>query len=406
MFRKRLLSLFSASSRRLGVSESNCSNWASIHEARSMLIKNLTGEPTAANMNGTSEPISPADSKFSTKVPLSDTSFPLRLKYRTHAGGVRIGRILEDLDTLAGIASYKHNLSLAVDGKVPLSIVTACVDEISFFPEYFEHSARNDDLILNGEVVWVGRSSMDVLCSLENDKGQPLVQSHFIMVARCPQTGRAAPVVPLKPETEAEIKNYELAEKLNKYRKKADNLNVFKLRPTEEEMSQIHDNYLQTADQKHELGSRSLPDNSVWMKNTKLKSILICQPESRNIHNKIFGGWLMRQSLELAWSVACTVSNGKHRIIFIDDILFKAPVEIGSILFLHSQVIYSEGNKFQVRVRVEKREHTNINGPGVFTNEMQLTFEAEDDVPKVMPETYAESILFLSGRRHFKLHNK
>ena len=71
------------------------------------------------------------------------------------------------------------------------------------------------------------------------------------------------------------------------------------------------------------------------------------------------------------------------RIIFIDDILFKAPVEIGSILFLHSQVIYSEGNKFQVRVRVEKREHTNINGPGVFTNEMQLTFEAEDDVPKV-----------------------
>ena len=25
---------------------------------------------------------------------------------------------------------------------------------------------------------------------------------------------------------------------------------------------------------------------------------------------------------------------------------------------------------------------------------------------QVMPETYAESILFLSGRRHFKLHNK
>jgi len=54
MFRKRLLSLFSASSRRLGVSENKSSNWASIHEARSMLIKNMTGEPTAANMNATS----------------------------------------------------------------------------------------------------------------------------------------------------------------------------------------------------------------------------------------------------------------------------------------------------------------------------------------------------------------
>ena len=39
------------------------------------------------------------------------------------------------------------------------------------------------------------------------------------MVARCPQTGKAAPVVPLKPETEAEIRNYELAEKLNKVSK-------------------------------------------------------------------------------------------------------------------------------------------------------------------------------------------
>jgi hypothetical protein len=54
MFRKRLLSLFSASSRRLGVSEIKSSNWASIHEARSMLIKNMTGEPTAANMKATS----------------------------------------------------------------------------------------------------------------------------------------------------------------------------------------------------------------------------------------------------------------------------------------------------------------------------------------------------------------
>ena len=156
--------------------------------------------------------------------------------------------------------------------------------------------------------MWVGRSSMDVLCSLENDRGQPLVQSHFIMVARCPQTGRAAPVVPLKPESELEIRNYKLAEKLNKvsqkifanfetrklnfqYRKQADNLNVFKLRPTEEEMAQIHDNYLKTADQKEALGSRTLPDNSVWMKSTKLKSILICQPESRNIHNKVRKIW-------------------------------------------------------------------------------------------------------------------
>lgn len=41
--------------------------------------------------------------------------------------------------------------------------------------------------------------------------------------------------------------------------------------------------------------SRKLPANSVWMEQLKLKNVLVCNPESRNIHNKIFGGWLMRQ---------------------------------------------------------------------------------------------------------------
>lgn len=45
--------------------------------------------------------------------------------------------------------------------------------------------------------------------------------------------------------------------------------------------------------------SRKLPANSVWMEHLKLKNVLVCNPESRNIHNKIFGGWLMRQAFEL-----------------------------------------------------------------------------------------------------------
>lgn len=55
---------------------------------------------------------SPADSHLSATVPLSDRNYPLRLKYRASSDRVRVGRILEDLDTIAGIASYKHNLQL------------------------------------------------------------------------------------------------------------------------------------------------------------------------------------------------------------------------------------------------------------------------------------------------------
>ena len=53
------------------------------------------------------------------------------------------------------------------------------------------------------------RSSMDVLCTVKNGAGDPLVESHFIMVARCPQSGKAAPVVQLEPKTDLEIKNYD-----------------------------------------------------------------------------------------------------------------------------------------------------------------------------------------------------
>jgi len=54
-------------------------------------------------------PISGSESFYRVSVPLSDEQFPLRLKYRRYDGGVRMGRCLEDLDTIAGIASYLHN---------------------------------------------------------------------------------------------------------------------------------------------------------------------------------------------------------------------------------------------------------------------------------------------------------
>ena len=59
---------------------------------------------------------------------------------------------------------------------------------------------------------------MDVLCTVKNSVGDPLVESHFIMVARCPQSGKAAPVVQLAPKTEVEMQNYERSANLSQVR--------------------------------------------------------------------------------------------------------------------------------------------------------------------------------------------
>lgn len=247
---------------------------------------------------------------------------------------------------------------------------------------------------------------MDCLCAVENERGEQLIESRFIMVARCPATDKAAQVVPLAPETPDERLHFEEGEQLNRQRKKNRRIDLFKVSPTAHEMASVHDLYRETLDDATlSFSSRKLPANSVWMEQLKLKNVLVCNPESRNIHNKIFGGWLMRQAFELAWSTACLLSNGKHRIVFIDDILFKEPVEIGSVLMCSSQIVYSEGNRFQVRVYLEKRTPLTMGERGVTTNVIHLTFECDDDVPSVVPRSYGEAMLFLDGRRHFNQSN-
>lgn len=113
----------------------------------------------------------------------------------------------------------------------------------------------------------------------------------------------------------------------------------------------------------------------------------------------------MRQAIELAWSCACMVTGGKHRIIFVDDIMFKESVEIGSVLMLHSQIIYSEKKRFQMRVRIEKRTADSMMTEGIATNVLHITFEADEAVPEIVPKTYGEAMLYLTGQRHYNIQS-
>lgn len=54
----------------------------------------------------------PFSFEFDSKIHLSDSSYPVRLKYRDSANTVRVGRLLEDFDSMAVATSYKHNEQL------------------------------------------------------------------------------------------------------------------------------------------------------------------------------------------------------------------------------------------------------------------------------------------------------
>jgi hypothetical protein len=41
-----------------------------------------------------------------------------------------------------------------------------------------------------------------------------------------------------------------------------------------------------------------------WLRSTRHESIQMCHPQDRNIHNSVFGGFLMREAFELGWMTA------------------------------------------------------------------------------------------------------
>ncbi|XP_025005405.2 acyl-coenzyme A thioesterase 9, mitochondrial isoform X4 [Gallus gallus] len=295
----------------------------------------------------------------------------IREKYLNVHNSVRFGRILEDLDSLGDLCK-----------KV-------------IYPDC--------DIKFTGNVSWVGKTSMEVkmhMLQLHDGDYSPVLDATFVMVARDPENKRPAFVNPLVPESPEEEEIFKQGE-LNKLKRiDFSTASLLKMAPTAEERNVIHDIFLNTLDTKTvSFRSRILPPNSVWMEDAKLKGLQICHPQERNIFNRIFGGFLMRKAFELGWATACSYGCSRPFIVSVDDIMFQRPVEVGSLLLLSGQVCYTEKNYIQVRVHSEvydadTREHHT-------TNIFHFTFISENEVPRVVPKTYGESMLYLDGKRHF-----
>uniref|UniRef100_A0A2K5LR00 Acyl-CoA thioesterase 9 n=1 Tax=Cercocebus atys TaxID=9531 RepID=A0A2K5LR00_CERAT len=313
----------------------------------------------------------------------------LREKYLTVQNTVRFGRILEDLDSLGVLTCYMHN-KIHSAKMSPLSIVTALVDKIG-------NLSPEQTLSLSGH------TSMEVkmqMFQLHGDEFCPVLDATFVMVARDSENKGPAFVNPLILESPEEEELFRQGE-LNKGRRIAfSSTSLLKMAPSAEERTTIHEMFLSTLDPKTiSFRSRVLPPNAVWMENSKLKSLEICHPQERNIFNRIFGGFLMRKAYELGWATACSFGGSRPFVVAVDDIMFQKPVEVGSLLFLSSQVCFTQNNYIQVRVHSEvaslqEKEHTT-------TNVFHFTFMSEKEVPLVFPKTYGESMLYLDGQRHF-----
>ncbi|KAF9960418.1 hypothetical protein BGZ70_008612 [Mortierella alpina] len=316
---------------------------------------------------------------------------------------------MEDLDALAGAISYKH----ADDGKAdssPLTIVTASVDRIDLLKPL-----GVSDLRLSGHVTYVGYSSMEIFMKMEEiseDKpgkhGDTILVARFTMVARDALTGKAAQVNPMLLQNDTEKKLFQMGEDHKAKKRVATDSALTKRPPTQEERFLIHDLYLEYSQYDDPQSKTKKPDDVEWMEDTKMSAIHIMQPQDRNIHDKIFGGYLMRLAYELAFCNASVFISSRPTFLALDEISFRKPVPIGTFLALDSKIVYAEGSdhhSFQVMVKADVLDVKK--GTRETTNTFWFTFtDPVKGTSRIMPRTYAESMLYLEGKRRRMLGSR
>ena len=143
------------------------------------------------------------------------------------------------------------------------------------------------------------------------------------------------------------------------------------------------------------------------MSDSVLKSAMIMQPQYRNRHNfMIFGGFLLKQTFELAFCCAASFAHARPNFVALDPSTFENPVPVGSVLYLRATVAYTEPEEREgdstkytkVQVRVDSKVRDVEHGTKKSTGMFNYTFLVEKDV-QVMPKGYGEFMLWTDARR-------
>mmetsp|Transcript_1432 Transcript_1432/g.3494 ORF Transcript_1432/g.3494 Transcript_1432/m.3494 type:complete len:181 (-) Transcript_1432:455-997(-) len=81
---------------------------------------------------------------------------------------------------------------------------------------------------------------------------------------------------------------------------------------------------------------------SILMEQTKLQNCELAQPQTANLANQIFGGFLMRRAFDLAYATAYVFLGRRPRFVEVDQVAFTIPVSVGDLTNFQAQVIYAD----------------------------------------------------------------
>lgn len=334
-------------------------------------------------------------------------------QYTNAWGGLRTGMLMEHLDSLAGSISYKHMLGPGVEtlGRIHergFYIVTASVDRLDVLAPL----SPVRDIRLSGIVIYTGTSSMEVAVKMEalgaSSVEDTLLLGRFSMVCRDARTHKARPVNPLIRSSPEETALYSMGENAKKRRQSMALRSLSKVPPSSAEAAELHSMYLQYG-QLEDNGHQMSNYECVWMGDTHLEKTMLMFPQERNVHQKIFGGYLMRLAYELGFANASLFTRSHVTFMSLDSISFAKPVPIGSILRLTSQVLHTTPPgelPGVVHVGVQANVVDVRTGHEQTTNDFRFTWYPDDGsavLRTVVPKTYQEAMLWLEGKRALEM---
>jgi len=133
------------------------------------------------------------------------------------------------------------------------------------------------------------------------EKAETILCGRFLMASRKSSGGKhVGPKLLVEGPIEEEL--FRMGKELRQAKKARGSVSLAKVPPTEEEGRLLHELFVGRS-ALYERGV-PLPPDAVFMRDTIMSSSLITQPGDRNVHNKVFGGYLMRVCYELAFANA------------------------------------------------------------------------------------------------------
>ena len=274
----------------------------------------------------------------------------------------------------------------------------------------------------------------------------PVLEAHFLLMARSAQDLSAFHVSELETPTALERQVFDGGAERTRLRKRFLDTSLSRAMPTGAEIQEVHRLFLADlhnrpfsrlgvdARRAQQLQRISGEDGAAaaTIGETRMQSSFACHPEERNLFNRIFGGFIMLKAAELAAACATAHCQRRVRLLAIDHFRFLRPVEIGSLLVFDAHVVYVTEAKAKAMAKAKAANDCNELHLTVCVDADSVNLEDSEERPpcnkahfvfavdsavssdeklsesaslsrirRVHPDSYESAVMYLLGRRHY-----